>query len=126
MGATARVALSYDAAAERARCGMARARVAGVNVWLWDAGMWCGVALGRDEALTAAALCLIAGDADTAKVEPASMAFDRYLQPAYARLGAGWTASRNRNGSLKWEPFGGIAVLPNALPAHAALGRARP
>lgn len=82
-----------------------------MNVWLWDAGRWCGVTLERDGALKAAASCLECGGADTAKVEPARVALDLHLEPAYARLGAGWTASRQSGGPLQWEPFGGMSVL---------------
>lgn len=81
-----------------------------MNVWLWDAGRWCGVALERDGALRAAALCLEGGGAKTARVEPARVAMDLHFEPTYVRLGAGWTASRQSSGPLEWEPFGGMSV----------------
>jgi hypothetical protein len=64
-----------------------------VNVYLWDAGRWCGIAKSDRLAVAAAEACMAAGDAPAARVEEASIAFDKNLQPAYARLGSGWTAT---------------------------------
>jgi hypothetical protein len=95
-----------------------------VNVWLWDAGRWCGVANSDRAALAAAAACLAGGAASAARVEAASIAFDRRLQPAYARLGTGWTAAVRDDGTRTWEAFG--TPEPDSHPEEFPLGKARP
>jgi hypothetical protein len=95
-----------------------------VNVYLWDAGRWCGVANSDRAAVAAVAACLTGGAARTARVEAASIAFDRRLQPAYARLGTGWTATVRDDGTHTWEAFG--TPEPDSHPDESPLGKARP
>jgi hypothetical protein len=94
-------------------------------VYLWDAGRWCGIANSDRAALAAAAACLAGGAAKTARVEAASIAFDARLQPAYARLGAGWTATTRGDGRPAWKAFGGPPE-PDFYPDESPLGKARP
>lgn len=61
-------------------------------VFLRDAGRWCAVATSDRAAVAAASACLAEGTVRTARVEAASIAFDRRLQPAYARLGTGFAS----------------------------------
>jgi hypothetical protein len=96
-----------------------------VNVWLWDAGKWCGIANSDRAAVAAAAACLAGGGASTARVEAASIAFDAHLQPAYARLGTGWTATVRDDGARRWEALG-EPPEPDFHPDESLLGKARP
>jgi hypothetical protein len=73
-----------------------------VNVYLWDAGRFCGVAGSGRAAVAAAEACLAAGAAVTARVEPARLSLSRRLEPAYERAGIGWTATLD-DGTPVWE-----------------------
>lgn len=72
-----------------------------MRICLWDAGNRCGVADDADRAMDAAAACIAGGGA--ARVELARLVTGAGLQPAYARLGAGWTG-RLRGGRVTWTP----------------------
>jgi hypothetical protein len=79
-------------------------------VWLWDAGRFSGISIGRQEALVAASRCLLDGEASEVTVELACVVPDQNLIQVYARLGAGWIGRMGDGEAFEWEPFGGITA----------------
>lgn len=73
-----------------------------MRIYLWDAGNYWGVTDDADRAMAAAAVCL--ADGGTARVERARAVMTSGLQPAYARLGMGWSG-RLRGGRVTWAPL---------------------
>lgn len=77
-----------------------------VIVWLWDAGTGRGVTDDESRARQAAEAFMRSGQADTARVERASLVTEvRTLTTGYARTGQGWTAQPRRNGLIRWTPL---------------------
>lgn len=86
--------------------------------WLWDAGSACGVTGEEQSARKAAAECLRADRADTARVERALLVPGAgTLATVHARTGVGWSARRYRNGRIRWKPLPRPPpVLPGVRP----------
>ncbi len=77
-----------------------------ITCWLWDAGNACGVTDEEPRARKAAAKCLRAGWADTARVEKALLVPGTdSLTMVHAHTGTGWSAHRYRNGRIIWKPL---------------------
>lgn len=81
-----------------------------MNVWLWDAGRWCGVSENPASAIAAASVCLLDGEVGTARVELARLSHSPRLEPAYERTGSGWTALLD-DGLPRWTPLGDLIAL---------------
>jgi hypothetical protein len=81
-----------------------------VNVWLWDAGKWCGVGNSDRAAVAAAEACIASGAAGTARVELARLVLSPRLEPGYERSGTGWTGRRD-GGRIAWTDLSDLAPL---------------
>lgn len=79
--------------------------------YLWDAGEFSGVNLGQDNAVAAVVECVAGGDATSGRLELARLDLDDALEPSWERAGDGWTATLGRDGTVDWEPFGGMVLI---------------
>lgn len=69
-------------------------------IWLWEAGSRLGIAGDEESAVAAATENLSPGQ--TARVEEAALALDRWLMPVYKRTGAG-RIGRVVSGRVRWD-----------------------